>query len=60
MTYLRHLRLARVHDHLRDADPALDTVTQAAYRYGFTHMGRFAAAYRTRYGVAPRETLREW
>jgi AraC-like DNA-binding protein len=58
MTYLRQLRLARVHEHLCQADPALHTVTEIAYRYGFTHMGRFAAEYRTRYGVAPHETLR--
>jgi AraC-like DNA-binding protein len=58
MTYLRHLRLARVHEHLHQADPALHTVTEIAYRYGFTHMGRFAAEYRARYGVPPRETLR--
>jgi AraC-like DNA-binding protein len=58
MTYLRHLRLARVHDHLRQADPALHTVTEVAYHYGFTHMGRFAAEYRTRYGISPRDTLR--
>jgi AraC-like DNA-binding protein len=58
MTYLRHLRLAHVHEHLRQADPALHTVTEIAYRYGFTHMGRFAAEYRARYGVPPRETLR--
>jgi transcriptional regulator GlxA family with amidase domain len=58
MTYLRHLRLARVHEHLHQADPALHTVTEIAYRYGFTHMSRFAAEYRTRYGIPPRETLR--
>jgi AraC-like DNA-binding protein len=58
MTYLRHLRLACVHEHLRQADRSLHTVTEIAYRYGFTHMGRFAAAYRARYGIPPRETLR--
>ena len=58
MTYLRHLRLARVHEQLRQADPALHTVTEIAYSYGFTHMGRFAAEYRARYGVPPHETLR--
>jgi AraC-like DNA-binding protein len=58
MTYLRHLRLTRVHEHLGQADPALHTVTGIAYRYGFTHMGRFAAEYRARYGIRPRETLR--
>ncbi|MEV6492573.1 AraC family transcriptional regulator [Actinoplanes sp. NPDC051633] len=58
MTYLRHVRLARVHEHLRQADPTVHTVTEIAYRYGFTHMGRFAGEYRARYGTSPRETLR--
>jgi AraC-like DNA-binding protein len=58
MTYLRQMRLAGVHEHLRQGDPALHTVTEIAYCYGFTHMGRFAAEYRARYGVTPRETLR--
>ncbi|WP_278258467.1 helix-turn-helix domain-containing protein [Nocardioides convexus] len=34
------------------------TVGEAASRWGFTHLGRFAAAYRGRYGVAPSDTLR--
>ncbi|MEV4708761.1 AraC family transcriptional regulator [Actinoplanes sp. NPDC049316] len=58
MTHLRRVRLARVHEHLRQSDPSVHTVTDIAYRYGFTHMGRFAAEYRARYGVVPRETLR--
>jgi AraC-like DNA-binding protein len=58
MTYLRQLRLARVHDDLRQGDPAIHNVTGIAYRYGFTHMSRFAAEYRARYGVSPRDTLR--
>jgi transcriptional regulator GlxA family with amidase domain len=58
MTYLRYVRLARVHEHLRQSDPAIHTVTEIAFRYGFTPMGRFAAEYRARYGVPPRQTLR--
>ncbi|WP_285549294.1 AraC family transcriptional regulator [Actinoplanes regularis] len=58
MTYLKQLRLALVHDSLRAADPAATTVAQVAYRYGFTHPGRFAAAYRERYDTSPSETLR--
>ena len=46
-----------VREHLRQADPALHTVTETAYRYGFTHMGRFAAEYRARFGEAPSTTL---
>ncbi|GAA2846751.1 AraC family transcriptional regulator [Actinoplanes cyaneus] len=59
MTYLRQIRLALVHDNLRAAEPGTTTVAQVAYRYGFTHLGRFAAAYRERYSVSPSETLRE-
>ncbi|WP_221321996.1 AraC family transcriptional regulator [Actinoplanes sp. L3-i22] len=58
MTYLKQIRLALVHDGLRAADPGTTTVAQVAYRYGFTHLGRFAAAYRERYDVPPSETLR--
>ncbi|MEU4562279.1 AraC family transcriptional regulator [Actinoplanes sp. NPDC023936] len=57
MTYLRQLRLGLVHEELRQAAPGT-TVAQVAYRYGFTHHSRFAAAYRERYGVAPSHTLR--
>ncbi|BCJ40155.1 transcriptional regulator [Actinoplanes ianthinogenes] len=58
MTYLRQLRLGLVHESLRLADPATTTVAQEAYRFGFTHLGRFAVAYRQRYNVSPSETLR--
>jgi AraC-like DNA-binding protein len=44
---------------LRDADPGDGTtVTEVALRFGFAHTGRFAAAYRRRYGQAPSATLR--
>lgn len=59
MTYLRHLRLARAHDDLQAAVPGDgQTVTDIALRWGFSHVPRFAAAYRDRYGVAPSQTLR--
>lgn len=53
----RHRR--RQHSMPAGEFPAPRTVTKIACCYGFTHMGRFAAEYRTRYGlVPPRETLR--
>ncbi|WP_306207305.1 AraC family transcriptional regulator [Actinoplanes sp. RD1] len=58
MTYLRDLRLGLVHEQLIKADPARTTVAEIAYRAGFTHSSRFAAAYRRRYDVFPSETLR--
>ncbi|MER5627468.1 AraC family transcriptional regulator [Streptosporangium sp. NPDC002544] len=58
MTYLRDVRLGRVHDDLMAGDPARCTVTGVAARWGFPHQGRFAALYRARYGQAPSRTLR--
>jgi AraC-like DNA-binding protein len=59
LTYLRRLRLDGVHDELSRSDPWQVNVSEVAYRWGFTHLGRFAGAYRTRYGVSPSQTLRE-
>jgi AraC-like DNA-binding protein len=36
----------------------LGSVTDVAFRWGFTHPGRFADAYRERFGQASSETLR--
>ncbi|MFE1831296.1 AraC family transcriptional regulator [Streptomyces yangpuensis] len=55
--HLRRVRLALAHEELIAADPARDTVTAVAHRWGFHHQSRFAAAYRAAYGVLPRDTL---
>ena len=47
MRYLRQFRLERVHDELTHAEPGATTITQAAGRWAFTHLGRFASEYRT-------------
>lgn len=57
MAYLQMVRLKRVHETLLRADPARTTVAATAHRWGFAHLGRFASAYRSRYGVTPSETL---
>jgi AraC-like DNA-binding protein len=54
--YLQWVRLCRAHDDLMSANG--ETVTEIALRWGFTHVSRFAAAYRERYGKLPSETLR--
>lgn len=54
---LRNIRLAHAHEDLTKAD-ASTTVTEVATRWGFTHTGRFARAYRSKYGLAPSESLR--
>jgi AraC-like DNA-binding protein len=58
MAYLQQVRLERAHEDLRKADPARVTVAAVAHRWGFAHLGRFASAYRARFGAAPSETLR--
>ncbi|MEH0554704.1 helix-turn-helix transcriptional regulator [Streptomyces sp. B21-101] len=56
--HLRRVRLDRAHqDLLRIADgSASGTVTDVAARWGFTHLGRFAAYYREAYGQVPSRT----
>lgn len=57
--YLRSVRLERAHEQLLAADGEDGTtVVAVAARWGFGHPGRFAGAYRTRYGRSPSETLR--
>jgi AraC-like DNA-binding protein len=58
MAYLQEVRLGRVHESLRGADPTQLTVAAVAHRWGFAHLGRFASAYRMRFGQSPSETLR--
>jgi TolB-like protein len=56
MPFLRELRLERARQELlRASDRA--SITRVATRYGFNHIGRFAAQYRTRYGESPSATL---
>jgi AraC-like DNA-binding protein len=56
--YLLDLRLERIHAELAEAGPGAASVTDVALKWGITHTGRFAAAYRRKYGVAPSDTLR--
>jgi AraC-like DNA-binding protein len=58
MAYLQQVRLTRVHETLHAGDPAAITVADVAHRWGFAHLGRFASAYRKRFGESPSETLR--
>ncbi len=52
---LRDIRLARAHEDLMAASTS--TVAEVAARWNFTNTGRFAAAYRDKYGCAPSTTL---
>jgi AraC-like DNA-binding protein len=60
LQYLRQVRLRRVHEDLL-ANQRRDgtTVSAVANRWGFSHLGRFAKDYRSRYGETPSQTLRD-
>jgi transcriptional regulator GlxA family with amidase domain len=55
-TFLRRTRLQLAREELRAAAPETD-VTTIALRYGFSHLGRFAALYRSAFGEPPSATL---
>jgi AraC-like DNA-binding protein len=58
--HLRTVRLAAAHRDLLTADPGATgaTVAAVARRWGFGHLGRFSADYKTMYGEGPAQTLR--
>ena len=58
MAYLQQRRLEHARDDLMAARPGQSSVTDIAYSWGFVHLGRFAGAYRARYGESPGQTLR--
>jgi AraC-like DNA-binding protein len=59
MSYVRRRRLEQAHDELLNLDPSTGArVIDVALRNGFPHTGRFAAAYRARFGESPSTTLR--
>ena len=55
--FLTSRRLELAHHRLLNASEQ-DNVTRVAHELGFTHMGRFSAMYRKRFGKKPSETLR--
>ena len=58
-SFIRNRRLERARADLADASPASGlSVTVIATRWGFTHLGRFAVAYKGRFGESPSHTLR--
>ncbi|WP_165918874.1 MULTISPECIES: helix-turn-helix transcriptional regulator [unclassified Curtobacterium] len=57
MQYLREVRLDRVHLELGRSRSGGLLVSDVARRWQFTHLGRFAAHYRARFGEQPHETI---
>ena len=54
---LRNMRLDAAHAQLARHDGA--SVTEVALNCGFSHLSRFAACYRERFGQLPRDTSRD-
>ncbi|NVM87075.1 AraC-like DNA-binding protein [Variovorax sp. SG517] len=60
MEFLRETRLEKVRSELRASAGASGAgVREVAQKYGFLHLGHFAAQYRARFGERPSETLAE-
>ena len=57
MAYLRTVRLRHAHRDLRSANPSQVTVASIAHRWGFSHLGRFAAAHKATFGETPLQAL---
>jgi len=58
MAAVRMLRLDRIHEELASSSDDV-SIADVAFRWGWTHLGRLAAAYRERYGQLPNRTLRQ-
>jgi AraC-like DNA-binding protein len=58
MSYLTWLRMAAAHRRLSDRrHHGPSAVTETAHAVGFSHAGRFAAAYRRTFGESPQDTV---
>ncbi len=57
MAYLKTVRLDMARYRLAAARHDRESVTDVAYGCGFTHLGRFAQDYRSRFGHSPRDTI---
>jgi AraC-like DNA-binding protein len=57
-SFLRRLRLERVREDLLADSEGTTRITEVAFRWGFVHLGRFAAAYAERFGERPSDTVR--
>ena len=56
-SYLKAVRLNGARREFRRSDPLDAKISEIAGRWGFWHMGQFAADYRKQFGELPSQTL---
>lgn len=56
--YILARRLEAVNRALKDPQSSRNFIGRIAMDFGFTHLGRFASAYRAHFGELPSETVR--
>lgn len=57
--FIRQLKLNLVHNELKERDPKQTSVTRVAQKWGFSHMGHFAAYYEKLFKELPSHTLQK-
>ena len=57
--YLKATRLNGVYKELKQCDPQFSSITDIANKWGFWHMGQFAADYKRLFGELPSGTLKK-
>ena len=57
MAFIKQRRLDAAFLDLLSAKPDTTSVTQVAFSYGFSHVGKFAIEYRKAFGETPSTSL---
>ena len=58
-TWLRRIRLNKIHKTLLRSSPDEVLIKQVAMDNGFLHLGHFSQNYKTLFGELPSDTLRK-
>lgn len=56
--YIRHYRLKCIYDEISQSTHKIN-ITEIAYKWGVTHLGRFSIEYKDAFGEKPSQTLKK-